>query len=238
MKKIVKTTFVLAGFVLMANLSFAQGNGHGKEYKDKVKEPLPHREELNDKGKKDNYSKAEKEGKEYMKEKEHEHTQGKGHEKNHGEEREFEQGKDKVKDKEWKGEKGEHQGGKPEMHDGKKPGPPPPHGDKGEGHGYGKDKGNLEGRDFGQHRAEEAKMNKENKAKELDGNISTGEDKVLAAKEKINASKQKLEENKKAGKINDTQYKEELQKINRAEEAVKNLENSLQKGKELNMQAK
>src|SRR4030042_4957620 len=90
----------------------------------------------------------------------------------------------------------------------------------GRGHAYGRNKGDLSGREFGQQRAEDAKLNKEQKEKELDSSITEGEQKVKEAKEKIEKSKQQLEKDKSEKKITDTEYKEKKEKIEKAEKAV------------------
>lgn len=233
MKKITILSLVIAGMVSLTNIAIAQGNGKGKVDRAQKEMPAQAKDKM-EKG----IDKGEKEVKEIKGEldgKGHDNIKGKGHSKNHDAEsikEEVEHIKEHGKDK--ADEMKEH--GKEDHSDNEEDHEEyaGDHENKGKGHGYGKDKGDLSGKDFGQHRAEEAKLNKENKVKELDSNISNGEDKVAAAREKINASKQKLEENKKTGKISDAEYAEELQKIIRAEEGVKKLEYSLQKGKELN----
>jgi colicin import membrane protein len=102
-----------------------------------------------------------------------------------------------------------------------------------QGHAYGKNKGELEGKEFGQSRAEQAKMQQNIKEQELGTSVAEGEAKVIEAREKINAAKEKLEKDKKAKKISDAEYKEKKEKIDKAEQAVNDLEMDVQKGKEM-----
>lgn len=99
------------------------------------------------------------------------------------------------------------------------------------GNAYGKNKGELEGKDFGQDRAEQARLEHKEKLEKLDKTIYEEEEKVKEAKEKIKKSKDKLEKDK--NKIFEKEYKEREVKIKNAEDAVKDLEESLDKGKKL-----
>ncbi len=102
-----------------------------------------------------------------------------------------------------------------------------------QGHAYGKNKGELEGREFGQARAEQARMEQHKKEYELGASVMESEAKVKESREKIAAAKEKLENDKKAKKISDVEYKEKKEKIDKAERAVDNLEMQVKKAKEM-----
>ena len=100
-----------------------------------------------------------------------------------------------------------------------------------QGHAYGKNKGDLEGKEFGQERARQAQLNRENKSKELNETIIQGEEKVKEARERIRVAKEKLEQDKKEGRISDQVFQERQERISKAEQALSNLEVSIEKGK-------
>ncbi len=100
-----------------------------------------------------------------------------------------------------------------------------------QGHAYGKDKEDLGGKEFGQQRAEQARLNREVKGKELDETIHQGEVKAKEAREKIERAKEQLERDKKAGKISEQVYQERKEKISKAEQALSDLEYNIEKGK-------
>lgn len=100
-----------------------------------------------------------------------------------------------------------------------------------QGHAYGKDKGGLEGKEFGQERAEQAKMNRETKSKELNETIQEGEQKVKEARERIEVAKVQLEKDKQMGRISEQVFQERKERISKAEQAVSDLEYSLYMGK-------
>ena len=102
-----------------------------------------------------------------------------------------------------------------------------------EGNAYGRKKGDLEGKEFGQARAEQAKMEQHKKEFELGNSVMEGEAKVKESREKINAAREKLEADRKAKKISESQYKEKKEKIDKAEKAVDDLEMEIQRGKEI-----
>ena len=94
-----------------------------------------------------------------------------------------------------------------------------------------KNKGELSGKEFGQDRAQQAKMNKANKEKELDESVTEGEQKVKEAKEKVKQAREKLEKDKKEKKIKDKEYNERKTKIDKAEQAANELEAKVEKEK-------
>ncbi len=102
-----------------------------------------------------------------------------------------------------------------------------------QGNAYGKDKGGLQGKEFGQQRAEQARLNREVKGKELDEKIVQGEAKVKEAREKIERAKAQLEKDKTEGRITEEVYQERKEKISKAEQALSNLEVSIDMGKKV-----
>jgi colicin import membrane protein len=105
--------------------------------------------------------------------------------------------------------------------------------EKDNGNAYGKNKNDLEGKEFGQSRADQARLNKQQKKQELDSSLVKGNEKVIEAREKIKVAKEKLEKDKKAKKISEAEYKEKKEKIDKAEKAVNDLEDNIQGGKGL-----
>lgn len=103
------------------------------------------------------------------------------------------------------------------------------------GHAYGKNKDDLKGKEYGQERARQAKLRKEQKVKELDSFINQGELKIKGAKEKIHKSKVKLEKEKKEDTISNADYKKRKDKIDKAERGVMDLEKKINKGDNIKM---
>lgn len=103
------------------------------------------------------------------------------------------------------------------------------------GNAYGKNKDELQGKDFGQNRAEQAKMKRQSKAKELDDSAVNGDSKVIEGREKIKIAKEKLEKEKTSKKISDADYQKRKEKIDNAEKAVNILEEKVRKARSLNM---
>ncbi|MBN2274837.1 MAG: hypothetical protein JXK95_10925 [Bacteroidales bacterium] len=102
-----------------------------------------------------------------------------------------------------------------------------------EGHAYGKNKGDLKGREYGQSRAEQARMEQHKKETELEHSVSEGEAKVKEGREKVRVAREKLEKDKKEQKLSETEYKEKKEKIDKAEKALDDLEMKVKKGKGL-----
>lgn len=100
-----------------------------------------------------------------------------------------------------------------------------------QGNAYGKNKGDLQGKEFGQERAEQARLSQETKSKELNETILQGEEKVKEARERIRVAKEKLEQDKKEGRISDQVFQERKERISKAEQALSELEVSIEKGK-------
>ena len=61
---------------------------------------------------------------------------------------------------------------------------------------------------FGQERARQAKLKKEEKQRELETTVNTGEEKVREAREKIRQAKEKMENERKGGKKSEEEMKE------------------------------
>ena len=102
---------------------------------------------------------------------------------------------------------------------------------KGRGNAYGRNKGGLEGRDFGQARAEEARMKNQEKKSELDRRVEDGEQKTVQARERIRVAREDLEKEKASKKISDQAYQQKKEKIDNAEKAVTDLEEKIKKSK-------
>ncbi len=104
-------------------------------------------------------------------------------------------------------------------------------GGKGRGNAYGKNKGGLEGRDFGQARAEEARMKHQERKSELDRKVEEGELRSVQARERIRVAREELEKEKASRRINEEAYQQKKEKIDNAEKAVTDLEEKIKKGK-------
>ncbi|HNX07928.1 MAG TPA: hypothetical protein PKL96_10120 [Bacteroidales bacterium] len=94
---------------------------------------------------------------------------------------------------------------------------------QGKGHAYGKNKEGLEGKEFGQHRAAEAKSKHEavtNSQQAIDNTAKTNSD----TQAKIKEAKDKLEKNKKEKKISDADYNKKKKELDDLEKQVKELE--------------
>jgi len=100
-----------------------------------------------------------------------------------------------------------------------------------QGNAYGKDKGDLQGKEFGQERAEQARLNRETKSKELNESILQGEQKVKEARERIEVAKAQMEKDKQMGRISEQVFQERKEKISKAEQALSDLEVSLDKAR-------
>lgn len=103
---------------------------------------------------------------------------------------------------------------------------------QGKGNAYGKDKEGLEGKEFGQHRAAEAKSKHEavtNSNQAIDNASKTNED----THAKIKEAKNKLEKNKKEKKISDAEYNKKKKELDDLETQVNELDkkNAELKGK-------
>ncbi|MCP2042219.1 Atg14 domain-containing protein [Pontibacter sp. HSC-36F09] len=99
------------------------------------------------------------------------------------------------------------------------------------GNAYGQDKGDMSGREFGQNRAADARMTGEERKARLETTVDEGDSKVKEAKDRIAKAKNDLEKNRKSGKITDTELDERRAAIERAENAVRVLEEWVKAGR-------
>ena len=98
------------------------------------------------------------------------------------------------------------------------------------GNAYGRNKDSLQGRDFGQARAAQARLQGA-KADSLKIKTDLALDKVTMAREKVQQAKSNLEKAKKAGKLSDTDYATKMNKLEAAQQAIDKLEAKAKKGK-------
>jgi colicin import membrane protein len=101
----------------------------------------------------------------------------------------------------------------------------------GKGNAYGQNKGELSGREFGQNRAAEARLTGEQRRAELATTVDEGDIKIKEAKDKIAKAKNELETKRKARKISDAELAERRSAIERAEVAVRVLEEKVNAGR-------
>jgi colicin import membrane protein len=98
---------------------------------------------------------------------------------------------------------------------------------KSKGNAYGRNKGDLQGKEFGQARAEQARLQQQEKRAELDTTLVQGENKIMQAREKIRISREDLEKEKTGRRITDKEYQLKQEKLDYAEEAVNQLEKKI-----------
>jgi colicin import membrane protein len=101
------------------------------------------------------------------------------------------------------------------------------------GNAYGKNKGELSGREFGQARAASARLNNEEKQEKLNKVVTEGDEKVTEARGRVARALEELERNRKARTISDAEYNEKKARITRAEQAIQVLEEKVREGKAL-----
>ena len=102
-----------------------------------------------------------------------------------------------------------------------------------EGNSFGKDKYGLEGKTYGQERARQAKLNKEEKTKEFETTLEKGKEKANKAREKVKEVKDNLKAQKSQGRITDKEYNDKLERIEAIEKETDSLEQKIEKGKKL-----
>jgi hypothetical protein len=98
---------------------------------------------------------------------------------------------------------------------------------------YGRYKESLEGKEFGQKRAEQSRLNKEVRKAQLTNSITSGASTVAEAREKITVAKENLEQDKKARIISEAEYQVKQEKIRKAEASLKELESKVEGGRKL-----
>ncbi|MFO7722255.1 MAG: hypothetical protein R6V49_03435 [Bacteroidales bacterium] len=101
----------------------------------------------------------------------------------------------------------------------------------GKGHAYGKDKEGLEGKEFGQARAAEARS-KEKVLKETETNIEKAEKSNAATREKIKKSRENLEMKKNRKEISKEEYDKKKKELDEIEEKVEKLEKDTRANRE------
>jgi colicin import membrane protein len=102
-----------------------------------------------------------------------------------------------------------------------------------EGNAYGKNKGDLSGREFGQQRAAQARLTSEQRRERLENSVEEGDKKVKDARTKIAKAREALEKDRSDKKLTDVQYAEKKARIERAERAVQVLEEKINEGRAL-----
>ena len=95
---------------------------------------------------------------------------------------------------------------------------------KGKGHAYGKNKGDLEGKEFGQQRAEQAR----NKIESSEQKIKYTEENIQEAEGKIKMARERLEEQYRNNEIGENEYLKRKANLERYEEQL----NEIKKGNE------
>jgi hypothetical protein len=104
---------------------------------------------------------------------------------------------------------------------------------QGQGNAYGRNKGGLQGRDFGQARAEQARMQRQAREAELDTHILDGEERVARSRERIRVAREELEKEKTGRRISESDYQLKKEKIDNAEKAVDELDQKIRNGRNL-----
>ncbi|MCA1757929.1 MAG: hypothetical protein LC649_10780 [Bacteroidales bacterium] len=102
-----------------------------------------------------------------------------------------------------------------------------------QGNAYGKNKGDLQGREFGQERARQARMNRENSEKELDELVAGSEQKAVEARERIRVKREEIERARRENRISEEEFEENSEKLKEAERVLNELEKKVEKGKKL-----
>lgn len=93
---------------------------------------------------------------------------------------------------------------------------------QGKGNAYGTDKNGLSGKEFGQQRAEEARMKSR---KELEISVEDGQRKIKNAREKIKKSTDELERKHRERSITNEEYERRKRTIEEASKEVNNSKN-------------
>jgi len=104
---------------------------------------------------------------------------------------------------------------------------------QGQGNAYGRNKGGLQGRDFGQARAEQARMQQQAREAELDTHLANGEERVARSRERIRVAREELEKEKAGRRISERDYQLKKEKIDNAEKAVDELDQKVRNGRNL-----
>jgi len=99
------------------------------------------------------------------------------------------------------------------------------------GKAYGKNKGELSGREFGQARAASAKLNSQQKHQVLQETVTNGDEKVTDARGRLSRALEELERRRKAGTITDAEYNDKKATATRTEKAIQTLEERINAAK-------
>jgi hypothetical protein len=102
-----------------------------------------------------------------------------------------------------------------------------------QGNAYGRNKGDLQGREFGQERARQARMNRETVEEELDEVITANEQKAAEARERIRVKREEIERERRENRLSEEEFTENQKKLEEAEKVLTELEEKVQKGKQL-----
>jgi colicin import membrane protein len=103
---------------------------------------------------------------------------------------------------------------------------------KGKGHAYGRNKGDLSGREFGMLRSEEAKNKAKGKFDDADFRLNKQKERVSSMRQNVENAKASNEEKYKAGKITKKQYELNKEKIQEAENIVNSSEERVNREKQ------
>jgi colicin import membrane protein len=95
---------------------------------------------------------------------------------------------------------------------------------QGKGHAYGKNKGELSGRDFGKVRSTEAKNKLKAKLDEMDTEIATNEKTAEENRKKVAEAEAKVEKEKAEKKVTEKTYKDKIRTIAEAKKKVSKLD--------------
>jgi len=102
---------------------------------------------------------------------------------------------------------------------------------QGKGNAYGKNKGDLQGKDFGQNRAAQAKTKKE-ALTAIETNITLTSQNNASTLDKLKLAKEKLAAKKKSGQITEVEYKSKTKAIADLEAEVTALDKKAKEFKE------
>ncbi len=141
------------------------------------------------------------------------HGQGNGKGNGQGKNKEHKEQVDKVKDI-------DKDKGKDKVNESK---PESENGNQGKGHAYGKNKDTLQGREFGQHRAAEARS-KHDAVQASEANVAAVTNTNQSTREKIKEARAKLNEKKNNKKINDVDYNRNIKELDALENKVNQLD--------------
>lgn len=140
---------------------------------------------------------------------------GNGQGNGQGKNKEQKEQVDKVKDKDKDKDKG-----KDKVNESK---PESENGNQGKGHAYGKNKDTLQGREFGQHRAAEARS-KHDAVQASEANVADVTNTNQNTRDKIKEARAKLNEKKNNKKINDVDYNRNIKELDALENKVNQLD--------------